>query len=136
MLSANWKHAFSNNVEFRLGEIEHLPMDSNSVDVVVSNYVINPAPDKAAPFREAYRVLKPGGQLTVSDTVAECTVKINPKDLNAWTECVAGATPEDEFINLIKSAGFVDIETTAKTQSCCSQGMASITVTATKPEKI
>ena len=59
MVSANWKHAFS-NVELRLGEIQHLPMDSNSVDVVVSNYVINPAPDKAAPFREAYRVLKPG----------------------------------------------------------------------------
>jgi arsenite methyltransferase len=128
------KHAFS-NVEFRLGEIEHVPMDSNSVDVVVSNCVINLAPDKAVAFREAYRVLKPGGRLTVSDTVAECTVKVNPKDLNAWTECVAGALPEDEYINLIKSAGFVDIETKAKTQSCCGQGIASITVTATKPEK-
>jgi arsenite methyltransferase len=128
------KHAFS-NVEFRLGEIEHLPMDSNSVDVVVSNCVINLAPDKAVAFREAYRVLKPGGRLTISGTVAECTVKVNPKDLNAWTECSAGALPEDEYINLIKTAGFVDIETKAKTQSCCSQGIASITVTATKPEK-
>jgi ubiquinone/menaquinone biosynthesis C-methylase UbiE len=127
------KHGFS-NVEFRLGEIEHVPMDSNSVDTVLSNCVINLTPDKGVAFRESYRILKPGGRLTVSDTLAECTVRVDPKDLNAWTQCVAGALPEDEYINLIKNAGFVDIEVKGKTQSCCAQGIASITVTASKPE--
>jgi len=127
------KHGFS-NVEFRLGEIEHIPVDSNSADVVISNCVINLAPDKGLVFREAYRILKPGGRLVVSDTVAECTLKVDSKDLNAWTECVAGALPEDEYIDLIKKTGFVDIEVRGKTQSCCSQGIASITVTATAPK--
>jgi len=127
------KYEFS-NVDFRLGEIEHVPVDSNSVDVIISNCVINLAPDKGVVFREAYRILKPGGRLTVSDEVAECTVKVDPKDLNAWTECIAGALPEDEYLNLIKEAGFRDVEVNGKTQSCCSQGIASITVTATKPK--
>ena len=127
------KHAFS-NVEFRLGEIEHLPVDSNSVDVIVSNCVINLAPEKGAVFREAHRILRPGGRLVVSDTVAECTVKVDPKDLGAWAECSAGALPEDDYLNLINKAGFVNVEVGAKTQSCCSQGIASITVTATKPK--
>lgn len=76
----------------------------------------------------------PSGRLVVSDTVAECTLKVDSKDLNAWTECVAGALPEDEYIDLIKKTGFVDIEVRGKTQSCCSQGIASITVTATAPK--
>jgi arsenite methyltransferase len=128
------KHAFS-NVEFRLGEIEHMPMDSSSVDVVVSNCVINLAPDKSVVFREAYRILRPGGRLVVSDTVTEGNFKVDPKDLKAWAECVAGALPEDEYVDLIKKAGFVDLQVRGETQSCCSQGMASITVTATKPKK-
>jgi len=127
------KHGFP-NVDFRLGEIEHIPVDSNSADVVISNCVINLAPDKGLVFREAYRILKPGGRLVVSDTVAECTLKVDSKDLNAWTECVAGALPEDEYIDLIKKSGFVDIEVRGKTQSCCSQGIASVTVTATAPK--
>ena len=127
------KYEFS-NVDFRLGEIEHVPVDSNSVDVAISNCVINLAPDKGLVFREVYRILKPGGRLAVSDEVAECTVKLDHKDLNAWTECVAGALPEDEYVNLIKEAGFRDVEVKGKTQSCCSQGVASITVTASKPK--
>jgi len=129
------KYEFS-NVDFRLGEIEHMPVDSNSVDVAISNCVINLAPDKGVVFREIYRILKPGGRLAVSDEVAECTVKVDPKNLNAWTECVAGALPEDEYLALIQEAGFVDVEVGRKTQSCCSQGIASITVTATKPKNI
>jgi arsenite methyltransferase len=127
------KYAFS-NVEFRLGEIEHLPVDSNSVDVIVSNCVINLAPEKGAVFREAHRILRPGGRLVVSDTVAECTLKVDPRDLGAWAECSTGALPEDDYLNLINEAGFVNVEVGAKTQSCCSQGIASITVTATKPK--
>jgi ubiquinone/menaquinone biosynthesis C-methylase UbiE len=127
------KYQFS-NVEFRLGEIEHLPMDSDSADVIVSNCVINLAPDKGTVFQEAYRVLKPGGRLVVSDTVAECTLKVDPKDLDAWTACAAGALPEDDYLNLITKTGFTNVEVSAKTQSCCSQGIASITVIAEKPK--
>lgn len=129
------KYEFS-NVEFRLGEIEHVPVDSSSVDVAISNCVINLAPDKHVAFREVYRILKPGGRLVVSDTVAECTLKVDPKDLDAWTECVAGALPEDEYLDLIEKAGFVDVEVKGKTQSCCSQGIASITVTAIRPKSL
>jgi len=128
------KYAFP-NVEFRLGEIEHMPLDPDSVDVIISNCVINLAPDKGAVFREAFRVLKPGGRLAVSDTVAECTMKVDQQDLNAWAECSAGALPEDEYLSLIEKAGFVDIDVKGKTQSCCSQGISSMTVTATKPRK-
>jgi arsenite methyltransferase len=128
------KYAFS-NVEFRLGEIEHLPLDSNSVDVVVSNCVINLAPDKGVVFRDSHRVLKPGGRLIVSDTVVESAVKLDPRDLKAWAECVAGAVPEDDYVDLIKGAGFVDIEVRGKAQSCCGEGTASIIVAATKPKK-
>ena len=135
------KHGFS-NVEFRLGEIEHLPLDSNSVDVIISNCVINLAPDKSAVLREAYRVLKPGGRLVISDTVAEDALKVDHGDLKAWTQCIAGALPEEEYLALIKQAGFADVQITRKTsmpigdeeQNCCDPGIASLTVTATAPK--
>jgi arsenite methyltransferase len=128
------KYAFS-NVEFRLGEIEHIPVEKDSADVALSNCVINLAPDKEAVFREAYRILKPGGRLVISDMISECTVKVDPEDLKAWAECSAGAVPEDEYIGLIEKTGFVNVDVKGKTQSCCSQGTASITVTATKPDR-
>jgi len=128
------KYAFS-NVEFRLGEIEHMPVEKDSADVALSNCVINLAPDKNAVFHEAYRILKPGGRLVISDTISECTVKVDPEDLKAWAECSAGALPEDEYLSLIEKAGFINIDVKTKTQSCCSQGIASITVTATKPNR-
>jgi len=128
------RHGFS-NVEFRLGEIEHVPIDSNSVDVVISNCVINLAPDKSAVFAEAFRILKPGGRLAVSDTVAHGTLKVASEDLDAWAECVAGALPEDDYMDLIRNAGFVDILVKGETQACCGEGVAGITVTATRPKR-
>jgi len=99
------------NVEFRLGEIEHMPLDSNVADVVISNCVINLAPDKSRVFEEAFRVLKPGGKLAVSDIVL---VKDLPDEirmnLKAWTECVSGAISEEEYLGAIKRAGFEKVK--------------------------
>jgi arsenite methyltransferase len=101
------------NVEFRLGEIEHLPVPDGTVDVILSNCVINLSPDKAAVFRDAFRVLKPGGRLAISDVVA---VRPMPRELaesvEALTGCVAGSATIDELRALLAEAGFcaVDIE--------------------------
>ena len=134
------KYDFS-NVEFRLGEIEHIPLGSGSADVVVSNCVINLAPDKLVVFREAHRILKPGGRLVVSDVIAESNLKVDRNDLKAWAGCVAGALPESEYLGLIKEAGFANIQTAQKTsgqdgktaQSCCSSVIGAVVLTATKP---
>jgi len=95
------------NVDFRLGEIEHLPVTDNSVDVVISNCVINLSPDKAQVFKEAYRVLRPGGRLMVSDMVL---LKELPdfikKSIEAYVGCLSGAMMRDEYIGVIKAAGF------------------------------
>jgi SAM-dependent methyltransferase len=95
------------NVEFRLGDIEALPVEDNSVDVVISNCVINLAPDKAKVFKEAFRVLRSGGRLLVSDMVV---IKELPKDvkesIHSYTGCVAGAVPEEEYLDLMRKAGF------------------------------
>jgi ubiquinone/menaquinone biosynthesis C-methylase UbiE len=99
------------NVEFRLGEIEHLPVADNSVDVVISNCVINLSPDKAQVFREAYRVLKPGGRIMVSDIVL---TKHLPdwirESAAAYIGCVSGALMKDEYLDAIRGAGFDDVE--------------------------
>lgn len=99
------------NVEFRLGEIERMPLDSNMADVIISNCVINLAPDKSRVFEEAFRVLKPGGKLAVSDIVL---VKDLPDEirtnLRAWSECVSGAISEEEYLGAIKKAGFEKVK--------------------------
>ena len=95
------------NVEFRLGEIENIPVADNSVDVVISNCVVNLAPDKGRVFKEAFRVLKPGGRLMVSDMVL---LKELPDFIKSSVEacigCLSGAIKTDEYIGAIKSAGF------------------------------
>lgn len=98
------------NVEFRLGEIEHMPLPDGCADVVISNCVVNLSPDKQQVFDEAFRVLKPRGKLAVSDIVL---LKELPEslrdDMAAWSSCVSGAVLESEYIGAIEGAGFVDV---------------------------
>lgn len=99
------------NVEFRLGEIEDLPVDNESVDVIISNCVINLSPDKDRVFREAYRVLKPGGRITVSDIVTDGPlpeeIRENP---DQWASCIAGALDQRDYIDKISKAGFQNVK--------------------------
>jgi SAM-dependent methyltransferase len=107
----NARRVSATNVEFRLGEIEHLPVPDQSVDVILSNCVINLSPDKGAVFREAIRVLKPGGRIAISDVVATQAI---PKEVaasvEALTGCIAGAAPADEVRALLSEAGFEGIK--------------------------
>ena len=99
------------NVEFRLGEIEHLPVPDATIDVVISNCVINLSPDKPQVFRETYRVLKPGGRLAVSDIVTDGPLPEHIKtSLAAWAGCIAGALTIEDYLAAIKAAGFVDVK--------------------------
>src|SRR4030042_884547 len=95
------------NVEFRLGEIEHIPLDNGVADVVISNCVINLSPDKEQVFKAAFRILKPGGRIAVSDIVL---LKDLPedirRDLKAWSERVSGAISEEQYIGAREEAGF------------------------------
>jgi arsenite methyltransferase len=101
------------NVEFRLGEIEHLPVADNMVDVIISNCVVNLSPDKPQVFREAFRVLKPGGKLALSDIVTDGPLPQVVKDsMAAWAGCVAGALDVKEYIGELEAAGFTNIELT------------------------
>jgi SAM-dependent methyltransferase len=106
------------NVEFRLGEIEYLPVADGCVDVIMSNCVINLSPDKNQVFREAFRVLKPGGRLAISDVVA--TVELPPEmknDMQLHSACVAGASQVDELAEILKSAGFHQVVIEPKDES-------------------
>jgi arsenite methyltransferase len=99
------------NVEFRLGEIENLPIEDESVDAIISNCVINLSPDKSKVFREAYRVLRPEGRLTVSDIVSEENIPAEMRNnLNAWAGCIGGALEQQEYLTKIKKAGFGNVQ--------------------------
>ena len=99
------------NVEFRKGDIEELPVDDESIDIIISNCVINLAPDKDKVFREAYRVLKPGGRITVSDIVTDGPlpqeIKENP---DGWAACVSGALEAETYLQKIRDAGFEKVQ--------------------------
>lgn len=101
------------NVEFQLGEIEHLPVADDTIDVIISNCVINLSPDKPQVFREAYRTLKPGGRLSVSDIVTDGPLPNEIKNnLSAWAGCIAGALDVKDYITAIENAGFEDVKLT------------------------
>ena len=99
------------NVEFRLGEIESLPVADSCIDVIISNCVINLSPEKEKVFAEAFRVLKPGGRLMVSDIVISKELPpVIKRSIAGYLGCLSGAVMKDVYINMIKSAGFRDIK--------------------------
>jgi arsenite methyltransferase len=107
----NQREAGVGNVEFLKGTIEEVPLPDDSVDVIISNCVINLSADKAAVFREAARVLRPGGRFAVTDIVADPDMdEATRRDMAQWTGCIAGALTEDEFRRELEAAGFEDIE--------------------------
>jgi arsenite methyltransferase len=107
----NAKKGKYTNVEFRQGEIEKLPVEDNSVDVIISNCVINLSPDKKSVFEEAFRVLKTGGRLMVSDLVLEKDLPKNIREsVEAYVGCLAGAIKKDEYLKFMKIAGFQDVK--------------------------
>jgi arsenite methyltransferase len=115
LANGNKRKAGAENVEFLKGEIEHIPLPDNSVDVIISNCVINLSADKDRVLREAFRVLKPGGRFAVSDVVTrgEISTEIR-KSVLLWVGCVAGALGDDEYRSKLSAAGFeqIDIEPT------------------------
>jgi arsenite methyltransferase len=111
LANENKKKAGVDNVEFLKGEIEHIPLPDNSVDVVISNCVINLSSDKDAVLREAFRVLKPGGRFAVSDVVTrgEMLPEIR-KSVLLWVGCIAGALEENDYLSKLRGAGFAEAE--------------------------
>jgi SAM-dependent methyltransferase len=114
----NAQDADTDNVEFRLGEIEHLPVADNSADIIMSNCVINLSPDKQNVYKDAFRVLKPGGRLSISDILATSPLPEEIKnDLKAVSACVGGAALIDDTWELLEKAGFKEIKITPKNES-------------------
>lgn len=114
---ANAKKGNYKNVEFRLGEIENLPVIDNSVDVIISNCVINLSLDKKQVFKEAFRVLKPGGRLMVSDIVLEKELpSVIKNSVEAYIGCIAGAMLKNQYLNVIKQAGFRNVKIVEETR--------------------
>ncbi len=142
---ANAKKLEAKNVDFRLGEIEHLPVEDGIVDVILSNCVVNLSPDKGAVFQDAFRVLKPGGRLAISDVVKlQALPRAIEDDLLALTGCVSGAATVDAIRELLGAAGFEDIrvevsEASKEAIQCWLPGsgmenyVASATIEAVKP---
>jgi len=125
------------NVEFRLGEIENLPVADNSVDAVISNCVINLSPDKGRVFKEAYRALRPGGRVMVSDIVLLKELPESIKgSVEAYVSCVAGASRKEEYLATVAAAGFQGVEVVTESSFGVGQltdAIASLNVCAVKP---
>ncbi len=128
------KHGY-HQVEFRQGDAENLPVDDNSVDVAISNCVINLTEDKGKAFQEIFRVLKPGGRLEISDVVAAHCLPLEVRQNSSqWAACVSGALPEGEYLDLITFAGFENLQTQRNHQYANnSEETYSLVVSAIKP---
>jgi len=111
----NAKKMGAANVEFRYGEMEDIPLPDESVDIIISNCVINLSPDKDAVFSEAYRVLRPGGRLSVSDIVVDGDLPQSIRSrLDAWASCLAGALDESVYLDKIRAAGFEEVKVVSR----------------------
>jgi SAM-dependent methyltransferase len=137
---ANAERLHVNNVEFREGYLEALPVDDQTVDVVISNCVINLSPDKPRVFHEVFRVLKPDGRVAVSDIVTNGVLpEAVQKSMESWGACVAGALDQRDYVNGLREAGFVNVQVQPKSQT--DQALAALPIgvpfsamiTATKP---
>ena len=118
----NAKKIGTTNVDFRYGEMEDIPLPDAEVDVIISNCVINLSPDKDAVFAEAYRVLRPGGRLTVSDIVIDGQLPLSIRSrLDAWAGCIAGALDESDYLDKIRRAGFEKINVLSRTYAKISE---------------
>jgi SAM-dependent methyltransferase len=107
----NAKKIGAHNVEFRYGEMEDIPLPDESVDVIISNCVINLSPDKDSVFGETYRVLRPGGRMSISDIVVDGDLPQAIRSrLDAWAGCIAGALDESVYLDKIRAAGFEEVE--------------------------
>ncbi len=102
------------NVEFRQGDAEQMPLDDNTADWIISNCVINLAPDKRKVFSEVFRVLKPGGRVSISDIVTTELPESIKGELSLWTSCVAGAIEEGEYLGIMREVGLVDVEVVSR----------------------
>ncbi|HLC25373.1 MAG TPA: arsenite methyltransferase [bacterium] len=119
------------NVEFRLGEIENLPVESGTIDIILSNCVINLSPEKEKVFAEAFRVLKPGGQIIVSDVVSREELPPEVREsLAEWARCAGGVIPEERYRDIMEQAGFSQIEILSRTAF---EGLWSTLIRAKKP---
>ncbi len=131
----NAKEAGAKNVDFRLGEIESMPVEDDSVDWIISNCVICLSPDKNKVFEEAYRVLKPGGKLVVSDMVTNNMPAWAKAAVSVWVSCISGALPEDQYLDSIRQAGFENVQVLSKSAYAKMRQVevASVKVEAVKP---
>ena len=130
----NTKRGGYTNVEFRLGDIEALPVKDNTVDAIISNCVINLVPDKAQVFKETYRVLKPGGRLMISDVVLTKSLPEKLKqDKELLVGCISGAILKKDYLELLKQAGFSKITIHKETPGFLKDYSVSLTFSAFKP---
>ena len=138
---SNAKKVEATNVDFRYGEMEDIPLPDASVDVVISNRVINLSPDKDAVFSEIYRVLRPGGRISVSDSVITRGHIPQPvrEDMSEWAGCVAGAISEQDYVSKLGAAGFGGVEIikrdgSAEPAESAEYTVESVRIKARKPE--
>jgi len=123
----NAKKGGFENVEFRLGLIESLPVEPRSIDLVISNCVVNLSPDKDSVFRSTFEALKPGGRFVISDIAFDSEPSSSLRtNLQAYCVCVAGADPLDGYLERIKRAGFVNVELVSKTEASPIEGEAAL----------